>query len=269
MRALLVLSSAILLLASCGPGDTNYDSTHHRPALESHADSVAYRLVEASGGFEAWEALPSLQFSFGFESDGTRSYAAHHLWDRRNNRYRVEWPDRNNPDNRYVALFSDWPDEGSVFLNGEPVETIGDSPALAAAQRRTINDTYWLLAPLKVFDPGVTRTAEPDSSDAAHDVVRLSFEDVGITPGDRYWLFVERDTGRLARWTYALQGGAPPRSHRWIDYQALEGPRGPVTLASRKVATIGGGAILTDRLAVPDLDETLFEDRRSRWLGTP
>jgi hypothetical protein len=255
---------AALLLAACAP---ERPASPEAPTLETPADSVAWRLAEGAGGLEAWEALPALRFSFGVEREGRPAITAHHLWDRRTNRYRVEWAAPNAPDSVYVALYSDWPRAGEVYLNGRRVDSVGTGPALAAAERRTINDTYWLLAPLKAFDPGVTRTYAPDSADARHEVVRLSFDDVGLTPGDQYWLFADRQTGRLDRWTYLLQNAEAPRSFRWTGYQTLEGPAGPVHLATRKEPLAGGAAILTGDLSADPPDEALLSDPTPRWMG--
>jgi hypothetical protein len=231
--------------------------------LDTRADSIAYRAVEASGGFDAWHALPALRFEFGIEREGQQQIAARHYWDKARDRYRVEWPGAG--DTTYVALFSAWPDSATVYAAGEPLIGAAAEEALATAQRRTINDTYWLLAPLKLFDPGVTRTYVPDSSDAMHDAIRLSFDNVGITPGDQYWLFIDTETGRLTRWTFVLEADPTPRSFDWTAYQTLQGPAGPVYLSARKEATAAPVAILTQALQAPaTVDSTLFTDPTPR-----
>lgn len=253
---------ALLLLAGCSEAPPPPADAPRLP-LANRADSVAFRIVEASGGLEAWEALPGLRFEFGFERDGQQQVAARHYWDKREGRYRVEWP--GGEDTTLVAIFSVWPDSGRVYANGAPLEGEAGEEALAAARRRTINDTYWLLAPLKVFDEGVTRTLAPDSSDAETDAIRLSFDGVGLTPGDQYWLFADRATGRLERWTFALEGNPSPRSFEWTAYQRLSGPGGPVFLSARKQALGSPGAILTDGLqTVASPDSAMFADPQPR-----
>jgi len=260
---------ALLLLGACTPPEAPRDAADASPRMETRADSIAWRMAEGAGGQAAWDALPALRFSFGVERDGERSVVAHHLWDRQRNRYRAEWAAPGTPDSVYVALFSDWPSEGAVYLNGHPVDSVGTGTALAAAERRTINDTYWLLAPLKAFDPGVTRTYEPDSSDARHEVIRLAFDGVGLTPGDQYWLAVDRATGRLDRWTFLLQNADAARSFRWTGYETLDGPAGRVTLSTRKEPLAGGAAILTTDLDAPAPADDWFTDRAPRWMGAP
>src|SRR5690606_15391957 len=136
---------------------------------------------------------------------------------------------------------------------------------METARGRTINDTYWLLAPFKLFDPGVTRTYVPDSSDADTDVIRLSFDGVGLTPGDQYWLFIDKATGRLTRWTLVLESNPTPRSYDWTAYQTLQGPQGRVFLSARKQDVGAARAVLTDNIIVPaSVDSTLFTDPQPR-----
>lgn len=229
--------------------------------LATKADSVAFRVVEASGGLAAWNALPVLRFDFGAEREGQQQVAARHYWDKMGNRYRVEWP--GGEDSTYIAIFTAWPDSGRVFLNGTPLDGAAGEAAMENAKERTINDTYWLLAPLKLFDEGVTRTYVPDSSTAATDVIRLSFDGVGMTPGDQYWLYVDRESGQLRRWTFVLQDNPRPRSFDWTAYHQLNGPGGPVRLSARKQND--AVAILTDQLRAPaTADSTLFTDPQPR-----
>ena len=141
-------------------------------SIQTRADSVALQAIAASGGFDAWNALPALRFDFGVERDGQQQTAARHYWDKQQKRDRVEWP--GGADSTYVALFTAWPDSGRAFVDGTLLTGAAGTEAMETARERTINDTYWLLAPLKLFDDGVTRTLVPDSSDATTDVIRLS-----------------------------------------------------------------------------------------------
>lgn len=259
-----LLTAVCLLAVGCASEPDPVPAPEPEPyavPLANRADSVAFRLVEAAGGFEAWNALPVLRFDFGFERDGQQQVAARHYWDKHRDRYRVEWP--GGQDSTYVAIFSAWPDSAQVYVNGALLDGDAGAAARETARSRTINDTYWLLAPLKVFDDGVTRTFVPDSSTATTDVIKLSFSDVGITPGDQYWLSVDRESGQLRRWTFVLQDNPTPRSFTWTAYHQLTGPAGPVLLSTRKERP--GGAILTDQLrALAETDEELFTDSQPR-----
>jgi len=225
--------------------------------LNTRADSVAHRLLQAHGA-DAWATAPYLRFNFGVETPNGTQIVARHLWDRTTGDYRAEWS--TGPDSSYVALVNVREVEnerpaGTAYLNGEKLTGSAGKKARKRAYGRFVNDTYWLLAPLKMFDPGVRRTYLPDSSTAEHDVIRLTFGDVGLTPDDRYWLYVSAETGRLDRWAFHLQGmsdKAPAQPFDWTNYTTLEAPGGTVRLAARKEAIGGDQAILTNRAALPD-----------------
>lgn len=226
-------------------------------APETPADSVAYRLLQAHGA-DAWATAPYLRFNFGFETPNGAQTIARHLWNRNTGEYRIEWSA--GPDSAYVALVNVRQQQnerlaGTVYLNGNELTGTAGENARAEAYGRFVNDTYWLLSPLKVYDPGVNRTYLPDSSTAEHDVIHLTFDSVGRTPGDQYWLYVSTETGRLERWAYHLQGmaeDAPPQFYDWTQYQALQAPDGTVRLASRKDAVGADQALLTNQLALPE-----------------
>jgi len=256
--ALLFVGSG--LLVGCTSGSESETETAVSPtdtiAPETRADSVAYRLLQAHGA-DAWATAPFLRFNFGIETpDGTQTIARH-LWNRKTGEYRIEWS--TEPDSSYVALVNvrkvkNGRVAGTVYLNGTELTGSAKKTAHEQAYARFANDTYWLFSPLKVFDPGVNRTYLPDSSTAEHDVIRLTFDDVGRTPGDQYWLYVSTETGRLDRWAYHLQGMSeetPAQFYDWTQYKDLQAPGGTVSLSPRKEAIGADRALLTDQLALP------------------
>jgi hypothetical protein len=57
-------------------------------------------------------------------------------------------------------------------------------------------------------------------------VVRFSFDKVGLTPGDVYWMWVNRDTGLVDQWHMKLQGSKPedePSVVLFRDYRRFGG----------------------------------------------
>jgi hypothetical protein len=224
------------------------------PDLSNRADSTAYRVYEALGGPEAWNALNYLRFTFAIESNGNRRPIAHHLWDRQKGDYRVEWSS-DSGDTTFVVLFNIDTQEGSAYANGEQLSPNRTDEMLEQAYRRYINDTYWMLAPVKLLDDGVHRRYLPDSSTAESAVLHITFGEVGLTPGDQYWHYIDRETHRVVEWAYHLQSYSDDRepSHfRWMNYRQFETPEGPVWIGTRKEAVDGSRAILTDRIETPD-----------------
>ncbi|NBC84880.1 MAG: hypothetical protein GVY25_01655 [Bacteroidetes bacterium] len=218
----------------------------------SKADTIAQRMVEAHG-IEAWETLPYLRFDFAVEGGGQTQLVARNLWNRQTGAYRIELPDTAQTV-MIVQTNASSPGNvtGTVYQGGEEVSGEEKASLLQTGYQRFINDTYWLLAPLKVFDEGVNRSYVADSSQAGHDVIHLTFGDVGLTPDDEYWLYVNKETGLLDRWAFRLQSmadDATPASFDWTGYVTLSAPGGEVRLAERHEG--GQRAILTNELRAP------------------
>jgi hypothetical protein len=97
--------------------------------------------------------------------------------------------------------------KGRAWLNGEEVHDSRLDDTLMLAYRRFVNDTYWLLMPLKMSEAGVKREAlgeRTDSCGRTWDVVKVTSDG-----GDTYWAWINRDTGIVEEWDMKLQGTPP------------------------------------------------------------
>ncbi len=261
-----LLVAFVLLIAACEEPPTPQEAPE-RPSLETEADSLAMRAVDAIGGYEVWQQLPGIRFDFAIDRGDGRELVASHLWNRDNGDYRLEI--NRGDEDPIVVLFNVNTREGSAYQGGEQLGDEETGDLLEQAYQRYINDTYWLKAPAKVFDEGVNRSAPADSATATQDVLHLSFGDVGLTPDDRYWLYINTETGLVDRWGFILQGSdedAEPRFFAWTEYVTLGTPHGEIRIAERKDAEAEGGAsILTDNVSViTSFSEADFEDPEPR-----
>ncbi|MBO6574578.1 MAG: hypothetical protein JJ896_04125 [Rhodothermales bacterium] len=243
MKSCIPALGLVVALAACQvpqPPETSADEmTSELPELVDRADSLAFRALAASGGEMAMRSMPYLRFNFGVPPRAPRR----HLWDKMTGDYRLEYV-RN--DSNIVVLFNTQSQEGQAFRDGEPAPN--QEALVERGYSAFINDTYWLLMPAKMLDPGVTRTLVPDSSDAAHEVIRLSFQEVGLTPGDQYYVWIDRETGHVRKWHYVLQSGSE-QACDWTGYQDLASPRGSVQLSSQK--DCARWTMMTDGLDAP------------------
>jgi hypothetical protein len=110
---------------------------------------------------------------------------------------------------------------GRAWVDGQAIE--GDSLAklLKLARRLWTNDTYWMLMPYKLRDPGVMLKHEGNVQEGgrACEKVALAFDNVGQTPGDRYWIYVDPKLHRIVKWDYLLQGETEMDSATWEGWQ--------------------------------------------------
>jgi hypothetical protein len=168
------------------------------------ADQLARDVMKASGA-DAWPKVTRIKFTFNVERpDGKRMSRAHD-WD--------------------IAAGTD-----TVTFNGKTItaklsagvdQADEDSKNAFAAWT---NDSYWLLAPLKVMDGGVIRSVKPDETidGKTYHVLHLSFQNVGMTPTDQYDLFIDPQSKLVRHWTYIPAGGEP-RRFTWDAYQSIHG----------------------------------------------
>lgn len=177
-------------------------------AVAQTADDTARRAIDVLAG-PAWEKARYFAFTFNVEREGKIVASFPQRWDRYTGDYRVSGKDSKGDD--FLVIMNANTKQGRAWKNGEEVND--NAELLALGYRRFINDTYWLLMPLKSMDPGVNRESAGERSDACGrtwDVVKLSFNTgVGLTPGDVYWMYVNRATGIVERWDMKLQSMKP------------------------------------------------------------
>ena len=169
---------------------------------DARAQELAKDVWQASGG-DSWTNVKRLRFTFIVEQDGNRLATAEHDWDVAEGRDHVKWKDK----------------EATVNLK-EP----GEDELSKSAYARWTNDSYWLLAPLKVLDPGVALAYEgaKEMDGVECQTLRLSFQEVGLTPGDQYVLYIDPETKLVRSWDYIAKGETPMHG-TWERYQTFNG----------------------------------------------
>ena len=256
VRASLPLALAVGLLAAPGfgqpPADKPPGAVPAAPEAPKNSDpkavAVADQLMQGLGGQPAWDATRYLRFEFAVEREGKILASRSHLWDKANGRYRLEAKTREG--DPYVVLTNINTKDGTAYLKGAPLEGEELKKYLQQAFAIWTNDTYWLLMPYKLRDPGVILgyEGEEKSPEGTYDRVTLAFDNVGLTPKDRYWVYVNRDTHLVDRWDYVLKGSNdPPTTFLWKGWH----PVGKVMLASERVNTKDATKILVPVLESP------------------
>ena len=169
---------------------------------DEKAQQLAREVWKASGG-ENWPKVKEIRFTFIVEQDGQQLAKAEHHWDVAAGTDHVKWKGK----------------EVTVRLAAP-----GEDEDAKAAYARWVNDSYWLLAPLKVLDPGVKLTHEGtrDLNGAPHEALRLTFDGVGLTPGDQYLLYVDPQTKLVRAWDYIPKPDTVMHGS-WDKYEAFGG----------------------------------------------
>ncbi len=174
-----------------------------QPASDADARALAARVIKASGG-DNWANTQRVRFTFDVERDGKVIMSATHDWDLARGVDTVTW--RDSSGEKTVA----------VDLKKDPATYTEDEKAAFA---RWTNDTYWLLAPLKINDPGTELasggTVERDGK-TVH-VLKLSFARVGLTPGDQYHWYIDPQTDLPVAWDY-IPNAQTTRTFTWEAY---------------------------------------------------
>jgi hypothetical protein len=198
------------------------------PALaDADADELARKIATNAGDPYA---LSSLEFTFVVTAGEDEKVRRSHSWQPQAGRLTVhmggeavsfEGLGTTDP-TAFVADAKAHEADWAKVCPGTPPERA------AQAWSVFINDSYWLLAPSKLMDPGAQRNLNEDG------LLEMSFDKVGLTPGDRYLLTVDADTSEVVAWSFVLQNGRQG-SFAWTDHQAT----GPLTVSMHRATEAG------------------------------
>ncbi|MFQ5447651.1 MAG: hypothetical protein ACE5FF_12030 [Saprospiraceae bacterium] len=243
---LLLFTFALATLAACSvtrqanPAAAGFDST----GSDAKAIEIAGEVMAALGGRKNWDATRYLTWNFF----GRRT----HYWDKWTGDVRIE-----SPGDSTIYLVNIHTLKGRVQRNGVE-ETNPDTLAalLQQAKEMWINDAYWLVMPFKLKDSGVTLKYTGEGKTEAGspaDVLQLTFKNVGVTPDNKYLVYVDKDSRRVTQWSYfrKAENHDPDFSTPWQDYQKY----GKIWLSGNR-----GRASLTNIAAPEELPESLFRE---------
>lgn len=170
-----------------------------------NADAQAQSMFEALNK-PAWDSLKYLKWEF---MRGHR-----YLWDKQGNKAIVEW------DEYKVKLDLDKID-GVVYKNDVEVSEDQKHQIIQEAWAFWCNDSFWMFAPFKVFDPGTSRAMVKTA--VGQKGLMVTYESGGVTPGDGYlWLLDDESipTG-YKMWTSIIPIKGMYMS--WENWKTLKG----------------------------------------------
>jgi hypothetical protein len=144
-------------------------------AENSKAGFLANRILKAIK-HEAYKKTRFLEWSFG----GRR----HYKWDKEEHIVDISW------DSIRVTLHPNTLENSTVFFNNN-LQKNTDSLIIKKAEHFFNNDSFWLVAPHKLFDNGTIRSIQKEDN---KDALLVKYTTGGSTPGDSYlWILDENN----------------------------------------------------------------------------
>ena len=198
---------------------------------DAKAISIADDVMKASGGKKNWDATHFITWNFF----GSRKL----IWDKYTGNVRIE-----NVKNDTRILVNINTVKGKVFKDGAEM-TNPDSVAKYVEEGRKIwiNDSYWLVMPFKMKDPGVTLkyiNEDTTKKGAKSDVVRLTYKGVGVTPNNAFNVWVNKKTHLVDQWSYYKEASQPSPNFilTWDDYKTFGKIKLSAARGDRKISDI-------------------------------
>ena len=198
----ILVSLAILLFVLVKVMSESMPETQPSP----EADKLAQDMLNALDN-DAWDTLKMLKFTFRGEH--------HYIWDKENNIVVVSWEDTK------VILDLD-EIKGSVTQGDVNIEGEERDKLVQKAWSYWCNDSFWMFAPYKVFDPGTSRSIVNDVEYGSKGLM-VTYESGGVTPGDSYLWHLGDDNMPLGykMWVKIIPIGG--MNFTWEDWQKLSG----------------------------------------------
>jgi hypothetical protein len=165
------------------------------------ADALAHKMLQALNG-EAYDNTEILEWSFRNEH--------HYKWYKQENIVEVSW------NNNKVILHTNKAEKSEVFVNDKKV---ANKEILKKATDLFNNDSFWLVAPYKIFDAGTERrVVKHDNKDA----LLITYTSGGSTPGDSYLWILNKNylPTSFKMWTKIIPLGGV--SATWSDWKNTE-----------------------------------------------
>jgi hypothetical protein len=172
LKAILVLAG--LLLITFVVLKLTYNEDLPKGTSGKAADELAHRILDTLN-FDQYKNAKAIHWSFR----GVNRYE----WQKQEAIAEVFWEDK------HVHLQTTSPDESRAYSSGEELEGKAKQEAIAYAVENFNNDSFWVVAPFKIFDPGTKRFLVEENG---RQKLLVQYTSGGSTPGDAYlWEFDE------------------------------------------------------------------------------
>ena len=217
---LLIFSGILFHCNVPQPSENNHDNPAAEGFNEKDSDvkaiEIADNVMMAMGGRAAWDNTRHIAWNFFNRRDL--------VWDKKTGDVRIDVPGDSS-----IYLLNIVTLKGKVIKKGTEVT---DPKALAdlitEARKIWINDSYWLVMPFKLKDSGVTLKyvrEENMLTGVPSDVLQLTFQNVGVTPENKYEVWVDKSDSLIKQWAFFRSAEQDSASfiRPWDNYKDFNG----------------------------------------------
>jgi len=169
------------------------------------AENLANKMLESLNK-NAFDSLTYLEWNFP---------GGHHFeWFKKSDSVIVIWGDNKV----HLATKSL---NGTAFAEGQQLSGEDKESLLSEAWSYFANDSFWLVAPFKIKDPGTIREIVETEEGPA---LKVTYTSGGVTPGDTYLWFLDEDY-KPVKWKMWVSiipvGGVEMTWDEWKQYQEV------------------------------------------------
>ncbi|NNC49342.1 MAG: hypothetical protein HKO01_02270 [Flaviramulus sp.] len=157
------------------------------------ADALAYKMLDALN-YDAYKNTNHLEWTF--------KKRHHYNWNKNNNTCEVYWKEY-----KVLLDFNDL-DKSKAYIHSFIIDSDMAPGLIDKAIKYFNNDSYWLVAPYKVFDAGVERRLVKTEDNG--DALLVTYKSGGTTPGDSYLWLLDKN-------------GKPTAFKMWVSILPIQG----------------------------------------------
>jgi len=212
-------------------------------ASDQKAIDIADEVMQAMGGRAAYDNARYLEWNFF----GSRK----HWWDKQTGNIRIE-----SQKDDFSLVMNIHNMKGKIKKDGDLISHPDSlSKYLQKGKEMWINDSYWLVMPYKLKDSGVTLAyvGEEKTDSTNYEIVGITFDGVGVTPENKYHLFVDQNSNLIKQWSFYrnAKDTVPSFLTPWTEYKDYNG----IKLSGNR-----GEYSLTDIAAPQEMDSKIFTE---------
>lgn len=174
-------------------------------STNTKADIIAHKVLKAIK-HEEYKNTRFLEWSFA----GKR----HYKWDKKNHIVDVSW------DSIKVNFHPNNLNKSTVYINNQQQELTANNEFVIKAEKLFNNDSFWLVAPHKLFEKGIIRSLKNING---KDHLLVKYTVGGSTPGDSYVWSLNKQNIPISYKMYVpsmKMNGVPATWEDWITTES-------------------------------------------------